>query len=498
VIGRLALRNLLDRPWRTLLLLSGFSTGVGVMIVLLSIGEAMLAQARNERLVGGGEVTVLPEGLDVELMKTGGLGGLFFSIPNARFIGLQLLDAPRLAGAVRAVAPQIDGKLLYLRTADGREVPVRATGEIPSTARAVGAAPDLAAGAWTDDEGDRRWRRPTPAELRHAIDHFHHTPATAEHRDRWAEWHYFNVLSADRTRWAFVTFAVGGDVPRGEWGGQLLVTTHGDRAPDRRFALDVPRTRVRLSTDSADLTLGDASVTVLPDGNYRVVGSAPAVDGRGDSARVDLVVSPAPGAYFPGVELGDGSLVSGYAVPALRATASGELCVAGRCERLRDVQAYHDHNWGIWRSVDWEWGAARAGDFTFLYGRVQPTDGSAEVAPLLLYVVDSLGYLALFRPQGVEYVDGRTTTVSGRTIRVPSRAVLADVRGDDTLRVELTIDHATATDTRQGFLARGDTAAARAVTRPYFVQMKGRARLTGRVGGRAIAGEGIGFFETYR
>ncbi|HEU4631613.1 MAG TPA: hypothetical protein VFS08_17795 [Gemmatimonadaceae bacterium] len=494
----LARRNLLDRPWRTLLLLLGFSTGVGVMIVLLSIGEAMLAQAREERLVGGGEVTVLPEGLDVELMKTGGLGGLFFSIANARFVHLQLLGARRLAGAVRAVAPQIDGKLLYLRTLDGREVPVRATGEIPSTARAVGAAPELAAGSWTDDAADRRWLDPTPAELRHAIDHFHHTPAGAEHRERWAEWHYFNVLTADRRRWAFVTLAVAGDVPRGEWGGQVLITTHGDDAPDRRYALDVPPARIRLSTDSADLRLDDASVTVLPDGRYRVVAAAPAVDGRGGSARVDLTVTPAPGAYFPGVELGDASLVSGYAVPVLRATASGELCAGGRCERLEGVQAYHDHNWGIWQRVDWEWGAARAGAYTFLYGRVQPADSTAEAPPLLLYVVDSLGYLALFRPQIIAYEDGRTAMVNGRPIRVPSHAVLADARGGDTVRVELTIDAATATDTRQGFLAAGDSASARAVARPYFVQMKGRVRLTGRVGGRPISGEGTGFFETYR
>src|SRR5690606_8926131 len=156
---------------------------------------AMLTQARDEKLVGGGDVTVLPEGLDVELMKTGGVGGLFFSIGNARFVNQQLLSAPRLAGQVRAVAPQIEGKLLYLRTADGREVPVRATGEIPSASRDVGAGPIVAAGSWDDDAADRRWLAPTPAELRHALDHFHLPPPSAQNRDSWAEWHYFNVLT---------------------------------------------------------------------------------------------------------------------------------------------------------------------------------------------------------------------------------------------------------------------------------------------------------------
>ena len=40
--------------------------------------------------------------------------------------------------------------------------------------------------------------------------------------------------------------------------------------------------------------------------------------------------------------------------------------------------------------------------------------------------------------------------------------------------------------------------AARQLARPYFVQMKGLMRITGRVNGRRISGEGAGFFETYR
>src|SRR5687768_18546845 len=118
MITLIALRNFTHRPLRTAFLMAGYGIGVGVMIVLLAIGEALLAQAGDEKLVGGGEITVLPEGLDVEVMKTGGLGGLYFSIPNARFVQGQLLAAPRLAADVRAVSPQIDGKLLYLRLGD--------------------------------------------------------------------------------------------------------------------------------------------------------------------------------------------------------------------------------------------------------------------------------------------------------------------------------------------------------------------------------------------
>src|SRR6476469_8208136 len=148
MIRLLATRNLTLNPWRSVFLLFGFSMGVAVMIVLLSIGEALLDQAKDEKLVGGGSITVLPEGIDVEVMKTGGLGGLFFSIDHARFIYGQLLAAPRLGGEVAAVAPQIESKLLYARTASGREIAVMASGEIPSRTVAVGAMPPLASGDW--------------------------------------------------------------------------------------------------------------------------------------------------------------------------------------------------------------------------------------------------------------------------------------------------------------------------------------------------------------
>jgi hypothetical protein len=75
---------------------------------------------------------------------------------------------------------------------------------------------------------------------------------------------------------------------------------------------------------------------------------------------------------------------------------------------------------------------------------------------------------------------------------------MVDVRGGDTLRVELQIEDATATDTRRPSVERGETLASRALARPYFVQMKGLMRLSGRVGGRPLSGDGAGFFETYR
>jgi hypothetical protein len=498
MIRLIAARNLMLKPWRSVFLLFGFSMGVAVMIVLLSIGEALLDQSKDERLVGGGEITVLPEGVDVEVLKTGGLGGLFFSIDHARFIYRQLLAAPRLAGAVTSVSPQIEGKLLYLRTRAGRERSVRASADIPSRTSALGAAPTITSGQWSDDSLDREWRAPTPAELRHEIDHFHLPPDEAKGDPSWAEWHYFNVLSPDRRRWAFITFMLAGEVggAADRWGGQLLVTLHEQGRPARRFTSTVASSAVRFSTTHADLRVGDATVTVLPDGRYALRGAA-REEGTRAPLTLDLIVSPAEGAYFPGASLTSG-VVSGYVVPALRAATTGSICVAAQCERYDAAQAYHDHNWGVWRGVTWQWGAARAGPYTFLYGRVEPSDSVASAPPLVVYLVDSTGFLALFRPRDITYVDGRTTIVNGREIRTPSRAELVDVRGDDTLRITLSIEDATATDTRGNAVERGEGLTSRALDRPYFVQMKGTATIAGRIRGTPLAGSGAGFFETYR
>jgi len=494
VYARLAFRHLALRPARTLLLLAGYGVGVAVMVVLLSIGEALLAQARDEKLVGGGDITVLPEGIDVEVMKTGGLGGMYFSIDHARFIQLQLLASPRLAADVKAVAPQIDGTLLYLRGRDGVERTVRAAGEIPSATRAVGAMPALAAGAWDDDSGDVRWAHPTMAQLHDDIDHFHLPPSdlTPAERASWAEWHYFNVLSPDHKRWAFVTLLAGGDIPDGRWGGETLVTLREEGKRERRFVAYAPATAVALSTTRADLTVGESRVKLLPDGRYELRARARAADGGSATVAVDLVVTPQPRAYFPGASL-SGGVVSGYAVPALRADASGSICAGGECEQFDGAQSYHDHNWGVWQGVTWEWGAARAGSYTFLYGRVDApgTDRGA----LMLYLVDSLGFRALFRPSTITYDDARTITVDGRPVRVPATARMIDVRGDDTLRVDLSIEDAIGTDMRRG-AERGGHSASSAL--PYFIQMKGTARLSGRVGGQPVTGSGAGFFETYR
>ena len=293
------------------------------MVVLLSVGEAMLDQSRDVSLVGGGEITVLPQGIDIEAMRTGGLGGMFFGIDRARYLTRQAIGGPRHARIVRTVAPAIEGKLLYLckPSAGCRPTPVRAGGEIPSRAAALGAALDVRRGTWQDSPADSAYVAPTPQELYDELDRFH-IPRLAD--STWAEWHYFN-LTTGPDEWWYVTYLVGGGLSltgvsaTTPWGGRLLVT---HRRPDGRydrFAADVPPNAVRLDTTRADLTLGPSTVRQR-DGVYRLHAVA---TGAAGAVRLDLDLRPLANRYFPPVELRDDEFLSGYVVPALAATASG-------------------------------------------------------------------------------------------------------------------------------------------------------------------------------
>jgi hypothetical protein len=394
VITTLAFRHLLVRKVRSLFLLLGFSIGVGVMVVLLSVGEAMLDQSRDVSLVGGGEVTILPQGIDVEAMRTGGLGAMFFTIERARFLTRQALGGERHAGIVRTVAPAIEGKLLYLCPVkrECRPTAVRAGGEIPSRAVALGAGLDVLEGSWRDSPSDSAYVAPSAQQLYDEMDRFH-LPRVRD--STWGEWHYFNLVTGP-DEWWYLTFLVGGEVSltgRGDrWGGRMLLTHRRPDGRHERYTADVPAGRVAFDTARADVVIGESFVRQR-NGEYRLRAEA---RGGGRSARLDLVVRPEPNRYFPPVELRDDDFLSGYVVPALAASATGRVCVGGHCSEVKDVPAYHDHNWGVWRDVTWEWGSARGERLSLLYGGVYGPERSIT-SPFFLTIVDSLGVRRVLR-----------------------------------------------------------------------------------------------------
>jgi hypothetical protein len=350
---------------------------------------------------------------------------------------------------------------------------------VPSRAAALGAALRVRQGQWRDSPADSAFVAPTVQQLYDELDRFHIPPVPDS---TWAEWDYFNV-SVSAEEWWYLTYLVGGALPAGRWGGRLLLT---HRRPDGRydrFTADVPAREVVLDTAAADLALGPAAVRQR-DGVYHLTGTA---RGPAGLARLRLEIRPVRHRYFPPVELRDEDFVSGYVVPGLSARAAGSICVAGDCRRITDVPAYHDHNWGVWREVTWEWGAASGSALSLLYGGVygpeRQTGGTTS--PFFLTVVDSLGVRQVLRFDTIAYT-GRRPADGAPGAMAPARFTLAASRGADTVRLTVEVEHALATDMSA------------ATFRRLFFQMRGRFVVTGRLAGATVSDSGRGFFETYR
>ena len=501
MILRLVRRSLARQPGRSLLLLGGYALGVAVTVTLLSIGDALVEQSRDRRLVGGGDLAVVPRGLDLETLKTGGVSSLYFRVTQAPFLYRQVLDGPRLEDRIRAAAPWIEDELLYLRTDipadDPREDarPVSAGGRIPSRSEALGARPELVGGAWSDVDADRRWMAPDDSTLYAELDRFHLPPPEAAGDSTWAEWHYFNLRLPGRRGWLYLTYMVAGDVPDGRWGGRLLATRVDPPGAARTYSVDVPASAVQLSTESPDLSVGDASVRLTGDGLYLLRARIPPEgDPGGAPLTLEATVRPGAGRYLPPVDASPGAFPSGYAVPILRGSAAGRLCEGGACRRFEGATAYHDHNWGTWRGVTWDWGQAQAGAYSLVYGRVIGPDGTGGEPGSpggFAFLADSLGWLGAFEIDSLGYPPAEAESGDPAAVR------LVASRPGDTLRLSARVRHLRASPAGPSPNDAGSGAARQGAER-RFLQMEGPARLRGRVLGRRIEATGEGFYETWR
>jgi hypothetical protein len=467
---RLVSAELRHRPGRIAFLLTGYAIGVAVMVVLLAVGEAMLEQSRDQALLGGGDLVVVPAGVSTEMLRTGGVGSLFLGVDQARFLQREVLEGPRGRDdyGILAASPILDGKRFEL-IAGERVVPVIATGEIPSRAALAGAAPTLLAGSWTDSEADRRWANPTAAELYRSIDRFHVPSGAAARDSTWAEWHYFNVV-LDEHRWIYLTFMVTGRMadPDG-WEGRILLTSRGPDGTHRSATREFDARDVAFDTASPDLRFGTDSYVRLEGSTYHVVARLP-------EQQIELELHPTPHRYFPPTDLGGTELISGYVVPALHATASGRVCLE-ECHSVEQGQAYHDHNWGVWRGVSWEWGTASSAELSLLYGTVRG-EGTADQG-IFAYLVDERGPLEVFRPREIQTRETRFVEVNGTRVEAPRRLLLEDPRRGVGVEIEITSVHATDLG-REPFR--------------FFLQMRGVATVSS--GGREL-GRLPGFFESY-
>ena len=446
-------------------------------IALLSIGGALVAQARDQQLVGGGDLVVLPAGIDLETLKTGGVSSMFFTIDQAPFLYREVLTSARFDADIMTAAPWIEDELIYLEY-DGDLVPISAGGMIPSAAKALRVAPELVEGEWMDLESDRSWTRPTDPQLYASLDGMHVPRAEAVGDSTWAEWHYFNVLLPEDSGWLYLTYMVAGDVPHGRWGGRLLATLAGPGRGERSFTLQVEPDDVAFAEGEPDLRIGASSVSLGSDGAYRLSAWIPE-DGGGDPLQLELSVAAASRRYLPPLEIGGGAFSSGYAVPLLDGRATGRLCVGSACTELSGARTYHDHNWGVWSQVTWDWGQAQLGDYSILYGGVAKTERGQ--GSRFLYVADGDGFGGVY---AIRHLAVEWSIDSDPTPRLIS--VVAG-RGRDSLRLEVEVRHRRVT----GLPVEGLEGAA------LFYQLRGRAELSGRLGGSPVREAGEGFFETW-
>ena len=575
MILRLVWRSISRRPGRSALLLAGYALGVGVTVALLSIGSALLEQARDRELVGGGDLTVLPAGLDLETFKTGGVSSLYFTVEQAPFLYRQVLAGPRFEDRIAAAAPWIDDELIYLgRRQGGAEgsgsghvaegetgsgeaagpgglTAASAGGRVPGLSRALGVRTEVVAGGWEDGASDRRWRSPGDSALYAGLDAFHLPPEGTAGDSAWAEWHYFNVLLPGDRGWLYLTYMVAGAVPDGRWGGRLLATlVEPDGAADggdartgpappmrvRTYEAEVPARRVSFSLARPDLRIGDASVALDDAGVYRLTATIPAAGGEGGrDLRVDLSIRAVSRQHLPPLEVSGGGFPSGYTAPLLDGRASGRVCVGGRCRQVETARAYHDHNWGVWQAVTWDWGHAHLGARSVLYGGVRrdadllrrPGAGS-DAGPdgpgpgggdggRFLFLSDTLGFLGLLPVDSLvhRWPESAGPRTGPRSIR------LRAARPPDSVRLDVDVRHGRATEAyavgagaaEEGAGPGGAAQARRrevaprdgrpsdethARARAWFHQMQGSATLRGHVGGEQISDRGSGFFETWR
>jgi hypothetical protein len=474
MVLRLALRSLAVRPVRTVVLACGFGLGIAVMAALLGVGDVILEQARSPELQGGGDMVVLSP---------------FGEIDNARFVLSALRGLGKESGRTwTATASPSRRTSLYLLGAEGA-MPVVARGGVPTLERAVGASETASIGAWVDSAADARWKTDTAVDLLRSIDRFHQPPDLPEFASSWAEWLYFNGRTADGRVRFYLTFMVGPSLP----------SRPGLRPADVRLQLD----RDSQTTNYSAREDVDAR---------RILDSAPDLDIAGNQVRLDgpryrialrlkserdgsdlvgaLTLDPDPGRSLPpAVIRGARGWLSGYVVPVLSGRLSGTLGTPGTFGTLGTIaiagEGYHDHNWGFWRDVRWQWGQVASGDLSFIYGRVFPPPDVADPdrVPGFLGVLDRNGLVGVATNVQIgEDASDPVPALGGapRAITVTARSSTLDV----------TMKFSTDRAVRTGLAMTGGAT--------DFIQMGGTYRVEGRAGDRAIGVTARGAAETFR
>jgi len=475
-------KGLRFRPYRTLFLLLGFAVGVMVMTVLLSVGTAVLDQAMDEDLTGGGDVVLLPAGIDINVLKTGGVTAMNFDIPNARYLVREVVT-PRRMPEVRNVSPELTRTYATL-THNGHEQLVRIDGVLPRHFTSLWSAFPAALASSANGNAEKEYEDPDFIQMLAKIDAFH-TPEI-DSVQTWAEWHYFNYHD-DAGRSLYVSInalAFEGDIAASGYSrGMVLVQYVDEKGGRTRMVGVIPGREISASTETPDLTVGLNSVW-WDAGRYRI--AAAVSDSTGREINLDLNLEATPHQYIPPVTPMGEKKAFGYVVPVVRGHMTGHVRLDGKSIDLDGV-GYHDHNWGHFRDAVWDWGVVHlANDVSILYGRFASSAKELSHQPVLFALFDKDG------PRPFELTHGYDVQWNGdepRAVSIHARV------GQDPLDLKIDVTRQVESETgagKQG-LFRADPSA-----RSFFIQMEGTAQLTGSIDRKKINLVGHAFSETFR
>ena len=477
MIGRLAVRSLTAHPVRSAVLAAGFGFGVAVMAILLGVAQIVLEQSRAPALVGGGDVLIrLSEEVPGRLVMAGAL------------------QSDALRPRIKAAAPTHTSTLFLLH--NGGATRVQARGGIPSLERALGDEETAGIAEWRDSADDVAWTQNTPDQVLRYVDRFHPVPDVPEWSDSWAEWLYFNGRGPGGR--FYLTFLVGPPTRSQDGRRSAGVRLQLDRGNGvETFGVSQPITDAE-ALQAPDLTIGDNYVR-LEGMRYRVHLDLPGAGGR--RVRGDLTLDASAGRLVPPLELtGTRGWRSGYVVPVMSGQLGGALNINTQIPNPKaqspkpDAQSgeridfsggtgYHDHNWGFWQGVSWQWGQVQQGDLSLLYGRVFPPSNAADASRIP-------GFIGVLGPDGpLGYATNVTITETDDDRGEPRTIV---VRGRGTrLEVELRFEVESAEVTRAGSSSTLSSGL-------DFLQMRGTYVVTGQIGDRAISFSAPGSAETFR
>jgi hypothetical protein len=465
---RLVLRTIAARPVRAAVLAGGFGFGIAVMAALLGVGEVIVEQSRAPALRGGGDLLVSGRAGDVH---------------GARFLIASVLGAPPLQGRAAGVSPTLR-ETLYLVQGD-RVTRLRARGGIPSLERAVGDPETAGAEAWEDTAADGAWAAPRPEDVLRAMDRFHAIPDVPARAASWAEWLYFNGRSPDGRVRFYLTFMAGPRSGPGHRAAGVRLQLEQDGHMEA-FSARADVREDELLARAPDLDIAGSRVQL--DGlRYRInVDLAP--EGGGPRVSGEITLDAVAGRSVPPfVVRGRGGWLSGYVVPVLAGALDGQLRVGSRHVPLGGAAGYHDHNWGFWDGVSWQWGQVSHQGLSFLYGRIVPPpdavpEGAARL-PGIVAVVGPSGPIAFARNARIE--EASAADGAPETVHVAARE-----RGLD-LQMEARVEDVVHNPLRAG--SGLGSAGAR-----DFLQLRATYRVRGRVGEQVVDFTALGAAETFR